>query len=54
LASRNPKSIGPDDLAAKAVEIMERYSITTLVVTEGDRKIVGVIHLHDLLKSGIV
>jgi arabinose-5-phosphate isomerase len=54
LASRNPKSIGPDDLAAKAVEMMERYSITTLVVTEGDRKIVGVIHLHDLLKNGIV
>jgi arabinose-5-phosphate isomerase len=54
LASRNPKSIGPDDLAAKAVELMERHSITTLVVTEGDRKIVGVIHLHDLLKSGIV
>ncbi len=54
LASRNPKSIGPDDLAAKAVEMMERYSITTLVVTQGDREIVGVIHLHDLLKSGIV
>jgi arabinose-5-phosphate isomerase len=54
LASRNPKTIGPDDLAAKAVEMMERYSITTLVVTEGDRKIVGVIHLHDLLKNGIV
>jgi arabinose-5-phosphate isomerase len=54
LASRNPKSINPDDLAAKAVEMMERYSITTLVVTEGDRKIVGVVHLHDLLKSGIV
>lgn len=54
LASGNPKSIGPDDLAAKAVEMMERHSITTLVVTEGDRKIVGVIHLHDLLKNGIV
>jgi len=54
LASRNPKSIGPDDLAAKAVEMMERHSITTLVVTESDRRIVGVIHLHDLLKSGIV
>jgi arabinose-5-phosphate isomerase len=54
LASRNPKSIGPDDLAAKAVEMMESYYIKTLVVTEGDRKIVGVVHLHDLLKSGIV
>lgn len=54
LASQNPKTIGPDDLAARAVEMMERYSITTLVVTEGDRNIRGVIHLHDLLKSGIV
>ncbi len=54
LGSRNPKTIGPDDLAAKAVEMMERFSITTLVVTEGDRTIRGVIHLHDLLKNGIV
>jgi arabinose-5-phosphate isomerase len=54
LASRSPKSIGPDDLAAKAVEMMERHSITTLVVIEGAQKIVGVIHLHDLLKNGIV
>ena len=54
LASRHPKTIGMDDLAAKAVEMMERFSITTLVVTKGDRTIRGVIHLHDLLKSGIV
>lgn len=54
LASRHPKTIGPDDLAARAVEVMERFSITTLVVVEGDRNIRGVIHLHDLLKSGIV
>ncbi len=54
LASRSPKTIEPDALAAKAVEIMERHSITTLVVTEGDRRIAGIIHLHDLLKHGIV
>jgi len=54
LASRNPKTIGPEDLAAKAVEMMERFSITTLVVTEGAGNIRGVIHLHDLLKNGIV
>ncbi|HXX74670.1 MAG TPA: KpsF/GutQ family sugar-phosphate isomerase [Nitrospiraceae bacterium] len=54
LASRSPRTIGPDDLAARAVEVMERYSITTLVVTEGEQRIVGVIHLHDLLKNGIV
>jgi arabinose-5-phosphate isomerase len=54
LATKNPKTIGPDDLAAKAVEMMERFSITTLVVTEDGRNILGVIHLHDLLKNGIV
>lgn len=54
LASRNPKTIAPETLAAKAVEIMERFSITTLVVTEGEGHVRGVLHLHDLLKNGIV
>ena len=54
LASRHPKLIGPDELAAKAVEMMERYAITTLVVAENAKRIVGVVHLHDLLKHGIV
>jgi len=54
LASKNPKTIGPDELAAGAVRIMEECSITSLVVLEESRQIVGVIHLHDLLKSGIV
>ena len=48
------KLIGPDELAAKAVEMMERYSITTLVVADNAKRIVGVVHLHDLLKHGIV
>jgi arabinose-5-phosphate isomerase len=54
LASRHPKMIGPDELAAKAVEMMERYAITTLVVANSAKGIVGVVHLHDLLKHGIV
>lgn len=54
LASRHPKLIGPDELAAKAVEMMQRYSITTLVVADTAKHIVGVVHLHDLLKHGIV
>lgn len=53
LASKNPKTIGPEELAARAVQTMEQFSITALVVCE-ERQIVGVIHLHDLLKSGIV
>lgn len=54
LASRRPKLIGPDELAAKAVEMMERYAITTLVVADNAKRIAGVVHLHDLLKHGIV
>jgi arabinose-5-phosphate isomerase len=54
LAVRHPKLIGPDELAAKAVEMMERYAITTLVVEDNAKRIVGVVHLHDLLKHGIV
>ena len=54
LASKNPKTIGPDDLAARAVQIMEQYSITSLVVLDERGRTVGVIHMHDLLKSGVV
>jgi arabinose-5-phosphate isomerase len=54
LASKHPKTIGPDELAARAVQVMEQYSITALVVVEEGRRIAGIIHLHDLLKSGIV
>ncbi len=54
LASRNPKTIGPDELAARAVEMMERFSITSLVVTDSNGAVVGVVHLHALLKHGIV
>jgi len=54
--TRNPKWIEKDALAAKAVQRMEEYSITSLfVLNHGeDRVPVGVIHLHDLLKAGIV
>jgi len=54
LAGKNPKTIGPDELAARAVQVMEEFSITSLVVLDNQQRLVGVIHLHDLLKSGIV
>ena len=54
LAGKNPKTIGPDELAARAVQVMEEFSITSLVVLENQQQLVGVLHLHDLLKSGIV
>ena len=54
LASRRPKTIGPQELATTALALMEQHSITALVVGEAGRPPVGVIHLHDLLKNGIV
>ncbi len=48
----NPKYVNTDDLAAKALSIMEKYSITSLGVVE-DNKLTGIIHIHDLLKAGV-
>jgi arabinose-5-phosphate isomerase len=52
--THRPKTITTGTLAAKAVSVMEKYSITVLMVTDEDNNIKGVIHLHDLLKAGIV
>ena len=52
--TRNPKTISKDALAVRALGEMERYSITSLVVVDEEKRVEGVIHLHDLLKSGIV
>jgi len=51
----NPKRIFRDALAAKAMERMEHYSITSLFVVKrsDERKVEGIIHIHDLLKAGI-
>lgn len=56
LMTRNPKRILRSNLAAKALQRMEEYSITSLFVFEddGNRTPVGIVHLHDLLKAGVV
>ncbi|MBI5776785.1 MAG: KpsF/GutQ family sugar-phosphate isomerase [Nitrospirae bacterium] len=54
LGSKSPRTIQADALAAKALQTMEQYSITTLVVVDERKRLAGVIHLHDLLKSGVV
>ena len=53
IMSVNPKKIESGELAVKAFEIMERYKITSVVVME-DEKYVGLIHIHDILREGIV
>ena len=52
--TRSPKTIEKDALAAKAVQIMESYSITSLVILNHSKEPAGVVHLHDLLKAGVV
>jgi len=52
--TRNPKTIGEEELAVKALSIMEDYSITSLMVPDDDGGVKGIIHLHDILKQGIV
>ena len=48
-----PRSIGPDHLAAEAAELMERFGITQLLVTENDR-LVGALNVHDLFAAKVV
>ncbi len=50
--TKAPKGISPDALAAEAMRVMEREEISVLVALEDGRP-VGMLHVHDLLKSGI-
>jgi arabinose-5-phosphate isomerase len=54
--SRNPKRILSSSLAAKALQRMEEHTITSLFVfaSEESQVPMGIIHLHDLLKAGVV
>lgn len=49
-----PKTIDREALAAKALEMMERHAITSLLIVDVEGRPEGVIHLHDLLKAGVV
>lgn len=52
LITKNPTCIGPEKLASEALHIMNSKSITAIPVEE-DGKLVGIIHLHDILRSGV-
>lgn len=49
----NPKTISETDIAAKALAIMEKHSITSIAVCSESGVPVGLIHVHDLLKAGV-
>ncbi|MCI0532151.1 MAG: CBS domain-containing protein, partial [candidate division Zixibacteria bacterium] len=54
VASPNPKVISKEALAARALNLMEYFNITCLLITDKEKKPVGIVHLHDLLKAGVV
>ncbi|MBI4734802.1 MAG: SIS domain-containing protein [candidate division NC10 bacterium] len=52
--TRRPKCIGKSELAAKAVQVMEQHAITSLLIVDSADRVEGVVHLHDLLRAGVV
>ncbi len=53
IMSENPKRINAEAMAIDAMEAMETYGISQLLV-EDDGKYAGVVHIHDLIKEGII
>lgn len=53
ICTKAPKTIGPDALAVDALTMMRQYSIAQLLVMDGE-KYTGIVHLHDLLREGLV
>ena len=52
--SANPKTINGEILAAQALKIMEDSSITALIVEDENNHPIGVLHMHDILRAGVV
>lgn len=53
IMTRHPKAIGPDELAIDALDVLRKNEITQLVVTDNGVYL-GIIHLHDLIREGII
>jgi len=52
--TRDPKTVNGDSLAETALRMMEEHSITSLFVMGENGEAEGVVHMHDLLKAGVV
>jgi arabinose-5-phosphate isomerase len=54
IMTKNPKTITQTMLAADALTIMETYKITSLVVNNEHHQPLGVVHIHDILRAGVI
>ena len=52
--NESPKSIHPDELCVTAVKKMEKFSIISMPVVDNDNRVVGVVHLHDLMRARVI
>lgn len=51
--TKNPRTIKKDELAASALALMEKHSITSLAIVDENNRPIGLIHIHDLLKAKV-
>ncbi len=54
IMSAGPKTVSEGDYAVKALNIMQQNNISQVIVVDGSDKVKGFVHLHDLLKEGII
>ncbi|MBC8383103.1 MAG: KpsF/GutQ family sugar-phosphate isomerase [Candidatus Cloacimonetes bacterium] len=54
LMTKDPKAIKPDTSGIEALEVMETYSITMIPIIDEDHKPIAMLHMHDLIRAGIV
>lgn len=54
LMTKNPRTVGPTTLAVEALNMMETHKITALAVTGENKELLGILHMHDLLRAGII
>ena len=52
--TRGGYSVPADHLAAEAVKLMEQHKVSVLLVKDGEERLVGAVHMHDLLRAGVV
>jgi arabinose-5-phosphate isomerase len=52
--TRGGRSIGPNELAAEAVLMMEKHAINALLVEDGEGRLIGALNVHDLLRAGVM
>ena len=54
LMHEHPRTIAPDALAADAARLMEQHHITSVLVTDGEGRLAGIVHIGDLLRAKVI